>query len=114
MLFFAPYNSNKTDTFGLLEGPKPANLINSQDLYISISGNITFKNTFGYLNAELYPLLNFYIVSTILYLVLGIVWGILLKKYSEFLIAMHHFLTLLLVLGFVESAFMYFEYFIFN
>jgi hypothetical protein len=79
-----------------------------------VSGNVTFRNSFGYLNAELYPLLNFYISMTIIYLILGSVWGYLLKRYNEYLITMHHFITLLLILGFIESVFMYFEYYIYN
>lgn len=89
-------------------------MITKDDVYITLSGNITFKNTFGYLNAELYPLLNFYITSTVVYVILGCIWGFLLKRYNEYLITIHHFITLLLALGFIESIFMYFEYYIYN
>ena len=93
-----------------MAGPKPANLITSNDTYISLSGTITFKNEFGYLNAELYPLLKFYMIIIVVYAVITTIWFYILKQFNEYLIVVHHFVTALIILGFLEGILMFFEY----
>ena len=75
-----------------------------------MNGTVEFRNEFGYLNAEFYPLLKFYLLALIIYGLMGFIWGSMLKKYNDYLIIVHHFVTVMIVLGFIEAVFMYFEY----
>ena len=75
-----------------------------------MTGEITTANTFGYLNAEQYPLLAFYIWTTIGYLIVGIVWALLCLKHRSQLIQLHHFLSVILGFQIVQAIFMVIEY----
>lgn len=66
-----------------MEGPKPYTQITDLDSYITISGTIAFVNSFGYLNAELKPMMSFYLVMFAVYLSAGILWSLLLYRYRD-------------------------------
>lgn len=76
-------NPNKNETQSLMEGPKPFALITELDSYVSISGTISFINSYGYLNAELKPMMTFYMVMFFVYLLVGIIWNFFLQKYRD-------------------------------
>ena len=42
--------------------------------YLSVNGEIAYINTFGYLNAERYPMIAFYEVSLLVYVIICLVW----------------------------------------
>lgn len=106
----APCKNDVVETSNLLSGPKPNHLITKSDTYVSLTGTVVFKNEFGFLNAELYPLVKYYMISMVIFGVITTVWCYLLKRYSEYLIVVHHFVTILIALGLLESILMFFEY----
>jgi hypothetical protein len=65
--------------------------------YLHISGEIEMQNSFGYLSAETYPLLKFYIGMAVAYFFIDIVWVFLCFKYYDNLILLHHFLSMILL-----------------
>ena len=78
----APCKYNVVETYDLLAGPKANNLITTNDTYISLTGSVVFKNEFGYLNAELYPLVKFYLFAIIAFGLITVGWMYLLKEYN--------------------------------
>jgi hypothetical protein len=65
--------------------------------FISITGEIETSNTHGYLSADEYPLLHFYMGMAIAYLVIDSIWIFLCVKFFENLILLHHFFSMILL-----------------
>jgi Lung seven transmembrane receptor len=82
--------------------------------YIELNGEITLENTSGYLNAEQYPLLRFYLIMTLVYLFLDGLWLIQCLRHRPELILLHHFLSLILATQTVQAAFYTIEYYLQN
>lgn len=70
---------------------------------VIINGNIEYINPFGQLSAESYPLLWFFGIMTFVMIIVGTIWGVFMLIYRNSLISLQHFLSLLLVLEFIES-----------
>ena len=66
------------------------------DAFVEVSGEIEFSNSFGYLNAEYYPLLTFYPAMILTLMGVGAIWAFLCFKHRSQLIMLHHFLSALL------------------
>ena len=77
---------------------------------MSVNGEIVMVNSFGYLNAEQYPLLTFYVGMTLFYLVVAAGWGYLYWRHRTQLIDLHHFLSWILGCQIIQSVFMLIEY----
>jgi hypothetical protein len=73
-------NYNSTDT-GTSLNPRPSHLINPDDLYLNISGSIEMINSFGYLNAEIYPLITYYLWMGLLLSFVGMLWTYVMLKH---------------------------------
>jgi Lung seven transmembrane receptor len=72
------------------------------------------SNTFGYLSADVYPMLRFYGIMTLVYLFIDAVWAFLCVKYFTQLILLHHFLSMILIQQTVQSIFYLIEYWVTN
>ena len=70
---------------------------------VVIDGSITYVNPFGHLSAESYPLLWFFGFMTFALIIIGTVWGVFMLIHRSVLISLQHFLSVLLVLEFVEA-----------
>ncbi len=107
----APANRTKNNNVSVYSELEDANEVVKQgDSYVTVSGEITMTNTFGYLNAEQYPLLSFYIWITCAYLLGAAVWAFLCLKHRSQLIELHHFLSWILGCQIVQGVFMIIEY----
>ena len=104
----APQNSSTIKTSSLLSGPQTEEEMKSD--YVELTGAVEFMNRFGYLNAEIYPLIKFYSITLVIYIIMFALWSFLLRKYNEFLIIIHHFVTIMIVMGFIEALLMFCEY----
>eukprot|EP00347_Sterkiella_histriomuscorum_P004633 403359716 len=88
--------------------------IQDTDKYISVSGIILYKNTWGYLNAERQPLLAYYSISALTFFVICFIWLIICTKHRENLIFLHHFISVILVSQLIQSLFMVVEVYVLN
>ncbi len=65
--------------------------------FIQVTGELEFANTHGYLSAESYPLLRFYTIMALVYLVIDAFWTFLCVKHYQNMILLHHFMSMILV-----------------
>ena len=72
------------------------------------------SNTHGYLSADEFPLLNFYMGMAIAYMVIDAVWVFLCVKYYDNLILLHHFFSMIMLTQTVQALFQVCEYYITN
>lgn len=96
----APVEANNISVYGANRATEELIATLSRDgavPYLEISGEITQKNTHGYLNAEYYPLLSFYTWVSLAYLGIDLLWLALCFRHRSQLITLHHFLTVILV-----------------
>ncbi|RAL52019.1 unnamed protein product [Cuscuta campestris] len=75
-----------------------------------ISGRSVWKNPDGYLPGKMVPLVTFYGISSLAYLVLGLFWFVRFIQYWKDVIQLHSHITVVIALGMVEMALWYFEY----
>lgn len=71
-------------------------------------------NTFGYLNAENYPYLQFYLMITVVYVIAGIAWIARMRQFKDYLVLVHYFISAVFFITFLECAFMYIEFDLYN
>ncbi|KAK9284098.1 hypothetical protein L1049_012358 [Liquidambar formosana] len=79
-----------------------------------ISGRTVWRNPEGYLPGKMAPLMTFYGLMSLAYLVLGLVWFLRFVQYWKDIIQLHYHITAVIGLGMCEMAFWYFEYANFN
>lgn len=72
--------------------------------HLMINGTMTFTNSFGHLNAEQRPFLNFYPVIMLIYLLMLLFWGFMMNKYKDHLINLHWCLLAILVVSMLEAV----------
>jgi hypothetical protein len=72
------------------------------------------SNTFGYLSAQDYPLLKFYMAMVVVYLAIDAIWIFLCFKYYDNMILLHHFLSMILLTQTIWSIFSVIEYYLQN
>eukprot|EP00298_Acanthocystis_sp_HF-20_P018593 c21992_g2_i1.p1 GENE.c21992_g2_i1~~c21992_g2_i1.p1 ORF type:complete len:491 (-),score=165.17 c21992_g2_i1:156-1595(-) len=82
------------------------------DVYMT--GNIVWMNPFGYLPGELYHFIPLFGYLTLAYAILGVCWAILCMCYCSDLLHLQHYVSIVIVLGFLESATWYLDYQKFN
>jgi K+-sensing histidine kinase KdpD len=82
--------------------------------FLQIKGEVERQNSHGYLSAEDYPLLKFYMVMAVVYLVIDAIWVSLCIKHYAHMILLHHFLSMILLTQTVQSLFQVIEYTIMN
>lgn len=79
-----------------------------------ISGRTVWRNPEGYLPGKMAPLMTFYGLMSLAYLILGLLWFLRFVQYWKDIIQLHYHITAVIGLGMCEMAFWYFEYANFN
>ncbi|EOY04443.1 Lung seven transmembrane receptor family protein, expressed isoform 2 [Theobroma cacao] len=79
-----------------------------------IKGRTVWKNPNGYLPGKMAPLMTFFGVMSLAYLVLGLGWFLRFVQFWKDIIHLHYHITLVIALGMCEMAVWYFEYSNFN
>lgn len=75
-----------------------------------IRGRTVWRNPHGYLPGKMAPLMTFYGIASLAYLVLGLVWFLRFVKLWKDIIQLHYHITVVIALGMCETALWYFEY----
>ncbi|XP_048236134.1 transmembrane protein 87B [Ricinus communis] len=79
-----------------------------------IKGRTVWKNPYGYLPGKMTPLMSFYGIMSLAYLVLGLIWFLRFVQFWKDVIHLHYHITAVIALGMCEMAVWYFEYANFN
>ncbi|KAK4277717.1 hypothetical protein QN277_015670 [Acacia crassicarpa] len=79
-----------------------------------ISGRTVWRNPDGYLPGKMMPLMTFYGLMSLAYLLLGLLWFLRFLRYWKDIIQLHYHITAVIGLGMCEMALWYFEYANFN
>lgn len=79
-----------------------------------MSGKTLWKNPSGYLPGRMAPLMSFYLLMILAYMLLGCIWFSQYVKYWRDILQLQNYLSLVVVLGFFEMTLWYFEYLNFN
>ncbi|CAA7406179.1 unnamed protein product [Spirodela intermedia] len=80
----------------------------------TITGRTVWRNPRGYLPGKMQPLMTFYGLMSLAYLVLGLVWFMRFVQFWKDILQLHYHITVVIGLGMCEMAFWYFEYANFN
>ncbi|XAR68707.1 hypothetical protein NMG60_11000055 [Bertholletia excelsa] len=75
-----------------------------------IQGKTVWRNPEGYLPGKMVPMMTFYGVVSLAYLILGILWFVRFGRYWKDIIQLHYHITAVIALGMCEAALWYFEY----
>ncbi|XLR53091.1 hypothetical protein S83_003763 [Arachis hypogaea] len=75
-----------------------------------ISGRTVWRNPNGYLPGKMIPLMRFYGLMSLAYLVMGMVWFARFVQLWKDIIHLHYHITAVIALGMCEMAVWYFEY----
>ncbi|KAH9673385.1 Lung seven transmembrane receptor family protein [Citrus sinensis] len=79
-----------------------------------IKGRTVWKNPDGYLPGKMAPLMTFFGLMSLAYLVLGLAWFLRFVQLWKDIIQLHYYITGVIALGMCEVAIWYFEYANFN
>ncbi|BFG22997.1 hypothetical protein CerSpe_092710 [Prunus speciosa] len=79
-----------------------------------ISGRTVWRNPDGYLPGKMAPLMTFFGLMSLAYLVLGLFWFLRFLQYWKDIIQLHYHISAVIGLGMCEMALWYFEYANFN
>ncbi|XP_068329131.1 uncharacterized protein [Pyrus communis] len=79
-----------------------------------ISGRTVWRNPDGYLPGKMSPLMTFFGLMSLAYLVLGLFWFLRFLQYWKDIIQLHYHISAVIGLGMCEMAPWYFEYANFN
>ncbi|EOY20068.1 Lung seven transmembrane receptor family protein isoform 2 [Theobroma cacao] len=79
-----------------------------------ISGRTVWRNPEGYLPGKMAPLMTYFGLMSLAYLVLGVVWFLWFVQYWKDIIQLHYHITAVVGLGMCEMALWYFEFANFN
>lgn len=79
-----------------------------------IKGRTDWRNPDGYLPGKMAPLMTFYGLMSLAYLVLGLAWFLRFVQFWKDIIHLHYHITVVIALGMCEMAVWYFEYANFN
>lgn len=81
---------------------------------LTIDGTTIWKNPSGYLPGRMAPLLTFYGLMSLAYLVLGVAWFSQYIRFWKDILNLQNYLTAIIALGMFEVTLWYFEYANFN
>jgi hypothetical protein len=82
--------------------------------HIKITGQVAFENTYGYLQADEYPLLRFYLYCFVIYLFVTLAWWRTMSANENNKISIHFYITVLLTTTTIECAMLFLDYDMFN
>lgn len=74
---------------------------------VELHGSIDSMDPYGYLPADLYGDMPFYMSLSVAYTILGLFWGSLCWTHQHELINMQYWIAIIVALGMLESAFLY-------
>ncbi|XAR55733.1 hypothetical protein NMG60_11035918 [Bertholletia excelsa] len=75
-----------------------------------IQGTTVWRNPEGYLPGKMVPLMTFYGIMSLIFLVLGLLWFLRFVQFWKDIIQLHYHITAVIALGMCETALWYFEY----
>eukprot|EP00850_Spirogloea_muscicola_P011604 SM000072S21238 [mRNA] locus=s72:583526:601430:+ [translate_table: standard] len=81
---------------------------------LTISGLSTWKNPGGFLPGMKVPLLSFYALMSLAYLLLGVLWLLQYARYWKDILQLQNCISAVLALGMMEMTMWYFDYENFN
>ncbi|CAL9097555.1 unnamed protein product [Musa acuminata var. zebrina] len=81
---------------------------------LAIEGKTVWKNPTGYLPGRMAPLMNFYGLMSLAFVILGIFWFSQYVRFWKEVLPLQNCITLVIALGMFEMALWYFEYAEFN
>lgn len=79
-----------------------------------VKGRTVWRNPDGYLPGKMTPLMTFYGLMSLAYLLLGLIWFLRFVQFWKDIIQLHYHITVVIALGMCEMAIWYFEYANFN
>ncbi|KAA3489229.1 transmembrane protein 87A-like [Gossypium australe] len=86
--------------------------LNLKDL--TVEGKTVWKNPTGYLPGRMAPLMNFYGLMSLAFVILGIFWFLQYARFWREVLPLQNCITLVITLGMLEMALWYFDYAEFN
>jgi len=92
----------------------PAHTFDTKQTHLLITGQISFVNSFGFLNADQYPLLQFFLIMFFLYIVVVVFWVRLMRLYPENVVSIHYYFLGLLLITCIECVITFLEYDVYN
>ncbi|GMP51505.1 hypothetical protein CsSME_00017705 [Camellia sinensis var. sinensis] len=75
-----------------------------------VRGRTVWRNPEGYLPGKMVPMMTFYGIVALAYLVLGLMWFLRFVQFWKDIIQLHYHITAVIALGMCETALWYFEY----
>ncbi|KAJ7298235.1 hypothetical protein O6H91_Y008700 [Diphasiastrum complanatum] len=81
---------------------------------LEVDGTTVWKNPSGYLPGRMMPLVSFYGVMSLAYLILGAVWFYQYARFWRDILQLQNCITVVIALGMAEVALWYFDYLNFN
>ena len=81
---------------------------------VTLGGITMWKNPTGYLPGRMAPLMNFYGIMSLAFVILGIFWFSQNARFWREVLPLQNCVTLVITLGMFEMAFWYFDYAQFN
>ena len=88
----------------------PSQKFNTQQAHLLVQGQISFVNSFGFLNADQYPLMQFFLVMFFIYFCATGYWIYLMRKNPENRVSIHFYFGTLIFCTMIECAITYTEY----
>ncbi|KAJ4733156.1 Transmembrane protein 87A [Rhynchospora pubera] len=77
---------------------------------LTITGRTVWRNPQGYLPGKMAPLMTFFGLMSLAYLLLGLFWFLQFVRFWKDILQLHYHITAVIALGMCEMAFWYFEY----
>ncbi|XP_057493219.1 uncharacterized protein LOC130778730 [Actinidia eriantha] len=81
---------------------------------LTMSGETLWKNPDGYLPGRMAPLMNFYVIMSLAYALLSLIWFSQYMRFWKDILQLQHCITVVIALGLFEMTLWYFEYAHFN
>lgn len=81
---------------------------------LTMSGKTIWRNPGGYLPGRMAPLMNFYVLMSLAYLLVMVVWFSQYIRFWRDILPIQNWITLVIALGLFEMTLWYFEYLNFN
>ena len=79
-----------------------------------MNGQISFVNSFGFLNADQYPLMQFFLVMFFFYMLTTGYWIRLMHQNKDNKVSIHYYFCVLFIVTCIECAIIFLEYDIYN
>ncbi|KAI5661500.1 hypothetical protein M9H77_20823 [Catharanthus roseus] len=81
---------------------------------LKVTGKTLWKNPDGYLPGRMAPLMKFYVIMSVVYAILSVIWFFQYVRYWKDVLPLQHCIGVVIALGFLEMIFWYSDYAYFN